>query len=308
MFLGTNKSGALKKVLEVFEKFEISNPSKSQFESGTLEGLMTDLKGNNNTMVGIFDEFSTFKDSLDKGTSGSSEKGRFLSLFNASKWSKSTKSCGSMILIDPRFNLISYTQPYYACNFARNNTSDGFFQRFLMTLPKEEFVEVEDKEKKIENEADGLIDFSNIFGKIYQYCTEGQRYLSLNDDAYNLYKLYHNEIVDYRKKDLFEESRVSLKSKSVGIMLRLSGILCYLRKAVSGNFSQKVNEDDVLRATNIIRYSNAVSFALINENYKPISTNRPTKIPLPKPENITLDFLIPYSNTVKKLFRVYSYV
>ena len=37
------------------------------FESGTLEGLMKALSDNNSTMMGVYDEFSTFHDSLDKG-------------------------------------------------------------------------------------------------------------------------------------------------------------------------------------------------------------------------------------------------
>ena len=54
--LGTNKSGALKTVLDEFSAFEQQQNSDATFECGTLEGLMTDLKANNNTAFGIFDE------------------------------------------------------------------------------------------------------------------------------------------------------------------------------------------------------------------------------------------------------------
>ena len=96
---------------------------------------MKNMEENEGSTVGIFDEFATFKDNLDKGSSGSAEKGRFLSLFNGSSWKKTTKGSGMKSIEDPRFSLISYTQPTYACNFSRNNISDGFFQRFLLTLP-----------------------------------------------------------------------------------------------------------------------------------------------------------------------------
>ena len=132
---GTNKSGSLKAVLKAFEEFESIKNTQGQFESGTLEGLMKNLEENGGSSIGIFDEFATFKDSLDKGKSGTAEKGRFLSLFNASNWKKTTQGSGLKSIEDPRFNLISYTQPTYACNFSRNNTTDGFFQRFLLTLP-----------------------------------------------------------------------------------------------------------------------------------------------------------------------------
>ena len=78
----------MKNVLESFEKFEKDKASRAQFESGTLEGLMQEMVANKGSLVGIFDEFSTFKDNLDKGSSGSAEKGRYLSLFNASSWKK----------------------------------------------------------------------------------------------------------------------------------------------------------------------------------------------------------------------------
>ena len=60
-------SGALKAVINEFNKYEEEKASKGQFESGTLEGLMRDLEENNGVLVGIFDEFSTIKDNLDKG-------------------------------------------------------------------------------------------------------------------------------------------------------------------------------------------------------------------------------------------------
>ena len=44
--LGTNKSGALKTVLDEFSAFEQQQNSDATFECGTLEGLMTDLKAN----------------------------------------------------------------------------------------------------------------------------------------------------------------------------------------------------------------------------------------------------------------------
>ena len=37
------------------------------FESGTIEGLMKLLGDNNETAIGVYDEFATFIDSLDKG-------------------------------------------------------------------------------------------------------------------------------------------------------------------------------------------------------------------------------------------------
>ena len=126
--IGTNKSGALRKVVEELDK--VVNESLSgehSFESGTMEGLMKAISDNNGTILGIYDEFSTFLDNMDKGTTGSSEKGRYLSLFSAVDWSKKTKSAGSLQIKDPRFSMISFTQPNYALNFVRNSQ---FFKNF----------------------------------------------------------------------------------------------------------------------------------------------------------------------------------
>jgi hypothetical protein len=136
-YLGTNKSGAMRRVVTALACVENDNSDSHFFESGTMEGLMKTLCQNNGTLVGVYDEFSTLIDSLDKGTTGSSEKGRYLSLYSAVDWSKKTKTSGNLMIKDPRLNLISYTQPFYGANFARNNLQDGFFQRFLITIPSE---------------------------------------------------------------------------------------------------------------------------------------------------------------------------
>ena len=107
-----------------------------------MEGLIKALVQNNGSLLGVFDEFSTLIDSLDKGTTGSSEKGRYISLYSAVNWSKKTKTSGNMMIKDPHFNLISYTQPFYVANFARNIL---FFQRFLITVPGEVYVKMDEK-------------------------------------------------------------------------------------------------------------------------------------------------------------------
>ena len=42
---------------------------------------MKSLAENNSTMLSLFDELVTFSDNWDKGTNGTFEKSRFLSLF-----------------------------------------------------------------------------------------------------------------------------------------------------------------------------------------------------------------------------------
>lgn len=58
------------------------------FESRTMEGLLKGLHQNNGSLLEVYDEFSTLIDNLDEGSTGSSEKGRYLSLYSAVDWSK----------------------------------------------------------------------------------------------------------------------------------------------------------------------------------------------------------------------------
>jgi len=173
---------------------------------------MKTLNENNGTIMGIYDEFSTFLDNLDKGTTGASEKGRYLSLFSAVDWSKKTKSAGSLNIKDPRFCMVSFTQPYYAYNFVQNSQHDGFFQRFLITTPKEVLVMIDEKLEMVEKSKGNLIEMSSIFQLIFDHCQNGNE-IVLNKEAFNQYKIVHDEIVKFRAQDLFEDDKAKYKIK-----------------------------------------------------------------------------------------------
>ena len=48
--------------------------------------------------------------------------------------------------------------------------------------------------------------------------------------CWKIYDENHDEAVDFRAEDLFEERKVSVKSKSIGLAMRLSGVICLLRR------------------------------------------------------------------------------
>ena len=80
---GTNKSSALKTVMNLFHDIQNQSGDHSHtFDSGTMDGLLKRLRENDRCILASHDEFSTFNDSIDKGSSGSSERSRFLSLFS----------------------------------------------------------------------------------------------------------------------------------------------------------------------------------------------------------------------------------
>uniref|UniRef100_A0A7M5XL40 DUF3987 domain-containing protein n=1 Tax=Clytia hemisphaerica TaxID=252671 RepID=A0A7M5XL40_9CNID len=162
---GTNKSAALHKILDIVKSIEVSE--SHTFESGTMEGLLVAMRENEESILAVYDEFSSFYDSLDKGTAGKCEKSRFLTLYNGKPWSKKTKTNGTMEIDSPRYNMLAFTQPSYAVQFAKTNTSDGFYQRFLLSVPKERFVKFNDKRECLNNKKE-LLDLESVIKRIYE--------------------------------------------------------------------------------------------------------------------------------------------
>ena len=127
---GTNKTGSLKLVKELLSQIT-SAKKQNFFDSGTLEGLMHALQENDGSVIAFIDEFSTFMDSLDKGSTGNSERARYLSLWSGSAWSKRTKNDGLEVVESPRYQLASFLQSFYLINHIVNDVSyDGFFRGF----------------------------------------------------------------------------------------------------------------------------------------------------------------------------------
>ena len=207
------------------------------FDTGTSEGLMMAMHDNNGTILSSKDEFASFNISFDKTSSSNMEKSRFLSLYSCTPWSRTTKTNGVMSIQDPRFNLISFTQPLYMATFAKNSTSDGFFQRFLTSVPKEMFIKRREKKAMLtENEDKNKLDMENVLRNMYKDGRKNKINLILSSDAEEYYDAHHDGVVvDYRQEDLYEEGNVSIKSKSVGLAMRLSGVICLLR-----NYSEAV--------------------------------------------------------------------
>ena len=124
---GTNKSGSLGLMADIIEEIK----PDSIFDSGTIDGLAKALESTKGNVISVNDEFANFMESLDNGAKkNNTEKSRILTLYNATSWSKRTKTCGSFSIEDPRFQMIGFTQPDYLFEFARNpaNLRDGFFQ------------------------------------------------------------------------------------------------------------------------------------------------------------------------------------
>ena len=167
---GTNKSAALRKITDMVMEIENSNAGTHVFDTGTSEGLMKAMYDNRGTILSPKDEFASFNDAFDKTASGNMERSRFLSLYSCTTWSRITKNNGSICIEDPRFSLISFTQPFYMINFAKTCTMDGFFQRFMTSIPKEKFVKRSEKKLKLKECANmELLDMNKVLSMMYEH-------------------------------------------------------------------------------------------------------------------------------------------
>ena len=307
---GTNKSAALNSVISLVNDIRNEFGQEHIFESGTLEGLMKAMSENNGCTLGCYDEFATFLDGLDKGASCSFERSRYLSLFNGSNWSKKQQTSGSLILKDPRFHLLSFTQPYSLINFARQGNHDGFFQRFLITCPKEVYIRIEEKESSSEKSKDGL-QMKNILAEVYsESCTNDINNLHLSDDAMEIYRTAHDEIVDYRERELYKEDLLSVKSKSLGLILRVSGVINRLREAnfrhldKEYTYRNEISKEDITMARSIVDYSFQSSMLAIGDNRSnnvPQQTSNLKKSSIPEPEIMSVEFLVAHARFVQRL-------
>ena len=163
------------------------------------------------------------------------------------------------------------------------------------------FIDPDEIEKVINEDTDDIINLADVFTKIYDACSSSNTIL-MGKEAYEEFKTYQREVTQFRKDDLYEEARVSIKSKSVGIMVRLAGICCLLREAIQkeepSELVMEILKEDIVRAITIVKYSNAISFYLLDEKAK---IAKSLKRSLPEADDLTLDFLIPFNKKVKTL-------
>ena len=119
------------------------------------------------------------------------------------------------------------------------------------------------------------------------------------------------------------ENKVSVMSKSLGLIMRLSGVICLLRNAVTEINGEHVfdgiaiendlfeyeknvyvTKSDFEMAKNITEYSVNSSFALLSyESCTKSKGDRPLnafKLPVPEPENFTMDYAVTNHKVVKK--------
>lgn len=309
---GTNKSGSLSLVKKLIEGLKMKRKQKC-FDSGTLEGLLNTLRENDGSVFAAVDEFSTFLDSLDRGSNGNADRARYLSLWSGSSWSKRTKLDGLEEITEPRYQMTSFYQNYFMISHIANDVHyDGFFSRFLIASPSEVYVTLQ---KKIGAAlADDPIPMEDVFSVMNSCFGDGFQF-RLDEEALNLFSQYHDiEVLQYRKDELFEDTKSMIKSKSIGNLLRVSGVQAALRfslHAVQNTDDQDIidamdsiiiTKDDMQRALAIVSYSVRCLFALIDATKtKNASTTLKRKLEMPSSVEMDEEFICLHKSKVKKL-------
>ena len=192
----------------------------------------------------------------------------------------------------------------------------------MLSIPPEVFIRRKDKkEMKSDNVDKNDLDMQAILQKNYERGIKEHLQLELDPEAEALYDEYHDSAVEYRENNKYEESRVSVMSKSVGLSMRISGVISLLRIAInnvnliSPEMDFKVTKEDYLMALTITKYSVESSFALLSNI--PGGSNQPSAstkggtvsncsggiqhaLPVPEYENFTMQFAIANQRVVRK--------
>ena len=62
--------------------------------------------------------------------------------------------------------MFAFMQPYYVAQFARNNLSDGFYQQFLISVPREVYVKRKEKREMLQK-VQALVDMKAVLESIW---------------------------------------------------------------------------------------------------------------------------------------------
>ena len=88
------------------------------------------------------------------------------------------------------------------------------------------------------------LDMQKLLNTLYNLSAKKDIIMVLDDEAEELYDQHHDDATTFRKNNIFEERRVSSMSKSIGLSMRLAGIICLLRNVISILDEQEENEEE----------------------------------------------------------------
>ena len=307
---GTNKTASLALFSNIvknliFENDEEHTDHQHIYDSGTMAGLLSTLVGNNGKVLASVDEFSSFIDAMDKNTKNKDDKTRYLSLHSGASWTQKLKNSLDHIE-NPRFHFMSFIQNFPLNNLVmKENHSEGFLPRFIIATPKEAFTTFNEK-LEASNTLDNIC-MQDVFQMIFSNYFMETTYFSMHDDAKEIYRHYHDEVVlKERLENQFDDIKTTVLEKCKSNLLRISAVMCVLRNTINimstdGTYVNCITKEDMSNALHIINYSSKCLFTLNNmeESTKDTTTAK---------EDLGLwhvdeEFLMLHKHKVKRIFQ-----
>ena len=129
---------------------------------------------------------------------------------------------------------------------------------------------------KNQNSVQNGLDMQKVLARIFKRGIEKNITMILSNEAEDLNDECRDSLVEFRKQVMYKENKVCVMSKSVGLIIRLSGVICLLRNAVNEINGEQMFDaiaiENDLYATkldfemgkNITEYSVNSSFALLS--------------------------------------------
>ena len=152
----------------------------------------------------------------------------------------------------------------------------------------------------------------NVFELIHEYSRKNGKprapvKLRVSSEGKEVYRKIHNSIVEFRKK-VDSENYVSIRTKSLGMLLRVAGAINRLREGLmkaeenTYEFQNIVTEEDMKMAEMIVDHCVRASMIAIGGN-KASEMIPIKKCGIPEPENMTVEFLSMHQRHVYNILR-----
>ena len=144
----------------------------------------------------------------------------------------------------------------------------------------------------------------NVFAKIHEYSLKNGKpnnpvNLRVSAEGKEVYRKLHDEIVAFRKNMEESENYISIRTKSLGMLLRVAGAINRLREGQKKceksdyEFENVITEDDMKMAESIVDHCVRSSMIAIggNNSNKSETPLVIKKSCIPEPKNMTVDFI-----------------
>ncbi|XP_063438345.1 uncharacterized protein LOC134719271 [Mytilus trossulus] len=212
-------------------KSSLQVPPQIIIDVFSMEEMHSVLLRNNYQVIGIYEEIKVLHQSLDIYKPGGSlvDRKQFLNLNGGSAWDRNFKNSGYSHLPRTHFNHTGMIQPVILAEMMDRDDWDGFNDRYLISCPKE--VMFTSNMYKIPVPENLRSSMDKIF-KVISEKHETETVYRFDEEAKSVFNNFHDNYYIEKKMQFTEdENRRGVLSKSLGYIIRLSGIITAVQNA-----------------------------------------------------------------------------